>query len=187
LKTIIHQRKNFAGKKENFMRKTVIASCLAAALSLGLVGGSALVHAAETSAVIATGQNPGPWRLLVSGQFGRLLTLRSELNISADQRQHIKLIFQSHRPEIAASLRPLVEKRRALQDAVMAEPTDEPAIRAAAGNLATSLGDAAVLAAKIRSEVANVLTPEQQAKVADFRRDSRLSVDHFLDNLAKPM
>jgi Spy/CpxP family protein refolding chaperone len=168
------------------MRKTLIASCVAIVLAGGLAGGSIIARAAEAPAAIAMGGTPGPLRLFLSGQLGRLLTLRSELNLTADQREQIRQIIQSRRVEIANALRPIVEKRRALRDAVMADTTDEQAIRAAAGNLATSIGDAAVLAAKVRSEVAKVLTPEQLATVTAFRKESGQSVDHFLDNMAKP-
>lgn len=72
------------------MRKKLIVSCMAVALAAGIAGTCIAVHAAETSVVITTGQTPRPLRLLFSGQTGRLLTLRSELNITSEQRQQIK-------------------------------------------------------------------------------------------------
>jgi Spy/CpxP family protein refolding chaperone len=152
----------------------------------GLTAGAVAVKAAETSAAIATGETPGMWKTLISGQIGRLLALRSDLDLTSEQKDQIKEILQSHRTEIAAAIKPVVEKRRALGDTVMADPIDEQAIRTAAGNLSNSIGDAAVLAAKVRTEVSKVLTPEQRATVAAFRKDSEHAVDQFLDKLGKP-
>lgn len=41
-----------------------------------------------------------PLRMLVSGQFGRLLALRSELDVTAEQRTQIREIVKSHRQEL---------------------------------------------------------------------------------------
>ena len=167
------------------MRAKLVATCLVLALIGTVVGGAMAAHAAETPAAIALGESPGPLRLFFSGQLGRLLTLRSELNLSGEQKQQIKQIIRSHRVEIATALKPVVEKHRALRDAVLADSGNEQAIRSAAGNLGTSIGDAAVIAAKVKGEVAKVLTPEQRATVAAFRTDSGKALDRFLDTMSK--
>ena len=168
------------------MCKKLIASCIAMTLAGGVVGGGVVAHAAATTAAIATGEPQRPLQLLISGQIGRLLTLRSELNISADQREQIKQILQFRSFGDCRCLAPVVEKCRVLRDAVAADTSDEQAIRAAANNLASSIGDAAVLTAKVRAEVAKVLTPDQRAKIAEFRRQSDQSIDRFLDKMDKP-
>lgn len=127
-----------------------------------------------------------PLRMLVSGQFGRLLTLRSELGITADEREQIRGIVKSHRQELANVLKPMAEKRRALRDATLAEHPNEATIHAAAGELVKAIGDAAVVGAKIKAEVHSVLTPEQREKVSEFRHDTETAVDRFLAKMADP-
>jgi Spy/CpxP family protein refolding chaperone len=160
-------------------------------LSVGVLGGGAAISAAtaDTAAVAggASGvDSPGPLRMLFSGQVGRLMTLRSELHLSADQKDQIHDILKSHRADIAAALKPVVAKRQALRELIAAPTTDEPAIRVAADDLGKTIGDAAVEAAKVRAELWKVLTPEQQDKVTAFRKDSEKATNDALDHLANP-
>lgn len=126
-----------------------------------------------------------PLRMFIQGQIGRMMTLRSELDVSEEQREAIKKIVLGHRSEIVTVAKPIVEKRRALRDATMAKDSNEEAIRSAANDLGKAIGDAAVLASKVKSEVGKVLTPEQQHKIEAFRQESDQSVDNFIEKLAK--
>lgn len=127
-----------------------------------------------------------PLRMLVSGQFGRFLTLRSELDITAEQRTQIRDIVKSHKADLAAVLKPVAEKRRALRDATLAENSNEAAIRTAADDLGKAIGDAAVVGAKIKAEIQTVLIPEQREKISQFRGQSESAVDKFLSEMADP-
>lgn len=126
-----------------------------------------------------------PLRTFLSGQFGRLLTLRSDLGLSDEQRDEIRQIVKSHKQEIVTVMKPVAEKRRALRAATLADHPDEHAIRAAANDLGTALGDAAVVGAKIKAEVHEVLTPDQRQKVESFRQQADDAVDRFLDEAAQ--
>jgi periplasmic protein CpxP/Spy len=125
-----------------------------------------------------------PVRMFLSGQLGRLLELRSELDLTADQRSQIREIVKSHRQEIADAIRPMVEKRRALRDATLAENANEATIRAAADELGKAIGDAAVVGSHVKAEIHKVLTPEQQEKISHFRGESQSAVDKFLDKMS---
>jgi Spy/CpxP family protein refolding chaperone len=166
------------------MRKLMIVMGLGVSLFIGCIAGGAVTAAAATSSGALDFDSPSPIRLLITGQIGRLMTLRSELNLSADQRAKIKSIVQSHRQEIVAVARPIVDKRRALRDAVNAPSPDEKTIRAAANDLASSIGDAAVLASKVKAEVRGVMTPDQSSKLNDFRKASDGAVDRFINDFA---
>lgn len=126
-----------------------------------------------------------PLRMFLSGQFGRLLQLRSELDLSDEQRTEIREIVKSHKSEIAAAMKPVVEKRRALREATLAETPNEQAIRTAAADLGKALGDVAVVGAKIKAEVREVLTPEQREKIKSHRTEADAAVDQFIDEAAK--
>jgi Spy/CpxP family protein refolding chaperone len=125
-----------------------------------------------------------PAGMLLSGQLGRLLELRSELDLTADQRSQIREIVKSHRQELSSVIKPVVEKRRALRDATLAENASEAAIHTAADELGKAIGDAAVVGSKIKVEVRQVLTPEQQEKISQFRGESQSAVDKFLDKMS---
>jgi Spy/CpxP family protein refolding chaperone len=59
--------------------------------------------------------------------------------------------------------------RLALRQATEAEPFDENAVRTASSGLGAVMADQAVLRAKVRAEVMQILTPEQRAKAAELR------------------
>jgi Spy/CpxP family protein refolding chaperone len=79
------------------------------------------------------------------------------------------------REELRAVGERLAAARRAQQEAVTAATLDEGTVRAKTAELAEVMADAAVLHARLHSEVYAVLTPEQQAKAAELKaqRDAR--------------
>jgi Spy/CpxP family protein refolding chaperone len=117
--------------------------------------------------------------------FGhRLLEmLAGELNLTDDQRAQVHQALVGHRAEIAAAIKPLIEKRHALRDAVRAEKPDEPTIKAAAADLGKALGDAAVVAARVRADLVKVLSPEQLDCLGKFWADMDQAVDEFVKNV----
>ncbi len=165
------------------MKFGMIGACLLATVLAGGVGVSGLAAGGPLGDDVP---EAGPLRMLVSGQFGRLLTLRSELGITAEQRTQICGIVKSHRQEIATALRPVADKRRALRDATLAENANEATIHAAADELGKAIGEAAVVGSKIKAEVREVLTPEQREKIMQFRQQSETAVDKFLAEMADP-
>jgi periplasmic protein CpxP/Spy len=165
------------------MKFGMIGACVLATV---LAGGAGVSGLAANGSLGDDVPEARPLRMLVSGQFGRLLTLRSELGITTDQREQIRGIVKSHRQELATALKPVAEKRRALRDATLAENPDDAAIHAAADELGKAIGDAAVVGAKIKAEVHQVLTPEQRNKVSEFRHDTETAVDKFLTEMADP-
>ena len=68
---------------------------------------------------------------------------------------------------------------RAQNDAVTAAQFDEQAVRTRAAELAAVEADAAVLQAKVHSEVFAVLTPEQQAKAAELKAQREVRAQQF--------
>ncbi|MGD9632702.1 MAG: Spy/CpxP family protein refolding chaperone [Pirellulales bacterium] len=163
------------------MKFGTIGICLVAAVLAGATGATGL---AATGSLGDDVPEARPLRMLVGGQLGRLLTLRSELDVTAEQRDKIRGIVRSHKAELVSALRPIAEKRRALRDATLAENANDAAIRAAANELGKTIGDAAVVGSKIKAEVRTVLTPEQREKVDQFRQQSESAVDKFLDQIA---
>jgi Spy/CpxP family protein refolding chaperone len=113
------------------------------------------------------------------------MTLRAELNLTDQQRDAIKSAMQTHKQEILAAVKPAIDAKRTLRDAVLAEKSDDAAIRKAADDLGKKVGDAAVVIARVKSDVASKanLTPEQMKKIADFRAENDASTDNLLKEL----
>jgi Spy/CpxP family protein refolding chaperone len=160
------------------MKAQIIAALLMAGLLVCSLGAAAVpgFPAGEGKA--------GPLKLLIQGQIGRMMTLRSELEVTQEQRDRIRQILESHRSEIVAVVKPLVKNRRALRDATLAENADDAKIRAAANDLGKSIGDAALVAAKLKGEVGKLWTPEQSQKIEEFRSQSDAAVDKFVEKIA---
>ena len=125
-----------------------------------------------------------PMGRLLQRMVGRKLILRSNMNVTDEQREKIRAIVESHKPEIVEVVKPIVAGKRALADAVGADNTDEAAIRAACGQLGRSLGDASVLAANVRKEVLTVLTQEQRALFDTFQSEVASDVDAWLQEVS---
>ena len=126
-----------------------------------------------------------PLAKLITGNIGRFLVLRSELAITADQKKKIVEIVKSRRHEIRPVAKMILEKRRALQEAVVNKPGDETAIRGAATEMGKAIGDAAVLASKIIAQVKPELTSQQIERIGKFRADVQKATDDWLDQMDK--
>ncbi len=158
-------------------RRTIVTSAVAGLVLCGL-GAVAAPHLASHDG------DGGPLRTLIHEEFGLLKQLHSDMDVTKDQREKIHDVLKEHRDEIAGVVKPLVEKRRALRDAVMAKNPDEAAIRSAANDLGKAIGDAAVLASKVKPEIGKVLTSEQKDKLKDFRHESDKKVDEFVESIS---
>src|SRR5205814_10300473 len=115
-------------------------------------------------------------------RIGRAMELSSELNLSQEQKEAIRSTFAAHKQELAKAMAPVVYKGRALKQAVMADSTDEKAIHSAAEDLGKTLGDAAVVMAKVKQEVKAKakLTDEQVKQIKEFHEKNDADVDTFL-------
>jgi len=160
----------------------VLAATGALALGTFSLGVKAADNATDPSP-FSTQRSDHPLVNLIRGQIGRWMVLRSDLDLSADQKQQIVTIIQAHKAEILQAMQPVSQKRQALRDAITSASPDEAAIRAAADNLGHAIGDAAVLASKLKQQIAPILTDEQRQKISDFRGQSDHAVDDFFTKM----
>jgi protein CpxP len=100
------------------------------------------------------------------GHFGLPL---GQLDLTDAQRQQVRTIVQNHREEMRQLGERAREARLAVRQASEAATLDENAVRTASNGLGAIMADQAVLRAKMRAEVMQVLTPEQRAKAAELR------------------
>jgi protein CpxP len=100
-----------------------------------------------------------------------------ELNLTDAQQDQIRDIVRQHRDEMQQAQTRLRDAREAQRKAIQALPVNEGAIRAiTTQQVADAEADAAILQARVHSEVWAVLTPDQQAQAAKLQadRDTRI-------------
>ena len=117
------------------------------------------------------------------GGFGGPLGMLRQLDLTDDQRAQVRQVMDSHRDELRAVGERVMAAHRAQRDVVTSAQFDEQAVRAKAAELATAEADAAVLRAKVHSEVFAVLTPEQQAKAAELEAQREARAQQFRERV----
>ncbi len=158
---------------------TLLAGALASMIGVAAVGAPAFMgYGAGRLANTPLGK-------LVTGNLGRLMVLRSEVNLTDGQRDKIRGVVVAHKAEIVAEAKAISMHRRALRNAVLSEKPDEAAIRAAAESLGREIGNAAVLAAKVKGEVAPVLSAEQKELIRKCIADCEKAADRFFEDAGK--
>ncbi|MEZ6045933.1 MAG: Spy/CpxP family protein refolding chaperone [Planctomycetaceae bacterium] len=123
------------------------------------------------------------FRKMMAGNIGRWMVLRSEVDLSDDQRQELKKIVKNNRPEIKSKVGSLVEARMALVDQVLAENATDEEIKAAADKLGAAIGEAAILARDLKGEAKEVLTEDQQTKIRSVIDQNRSERKKFHEKI----
>src|SRR5208283_460455 len=99
------------------------------------------------------------------GGFHRML---KQLDLTADQHSQVKAIFEKEKP----TMQPLMEQMRQNRDAMKAleasGPFDEAKTRALATQNAQTMVELQVEHARIKSQIMQILTADQKAKLAQI-------------------
>jgi Spy/CpxP family protein refolding chaperone len=127
----------------------------------------------------------GPLGKLIMGHIGRLLVLKSELNVTDDQRKKIAAEIESHKDEIRPVVKLIFEKRQALRDSVINNHGDEKTILQASEDLGIAIGKVALLASKVVAKVRPIFTPEQQERIKNFRMGMDKATSEWINQIAQ--
>jgi protein CpxP len=109
------------------------------------------------------------------------------LDLTDAQRTQVRQVVEGRREELRVVGERLAAARRAQHDAVTAATLDEGTVRAKTAELAEVMADAAVLRARLHSEVFAVLTPEQQAKAAELKAQRQSRRDQMRERMRQRM
>jgi periplasmic protein CpxP/Spy len=170
------------------MRRTFAAMVGVAAVAAVVTTGYVHAQAQDSTAAPARHERRGPGG--PGGLFGRGgpggpggfgggMALLRQLDLTEEQRSQVRQVMESHRDALKAIGDRLQAAHRAENDAVTAAQFDEQLVRTKAADLAAVMADAAVLHAKVHSEVFAVLTPEQQAKAAELKAQFQARGEQF--------
>jgi len=152
------------------VRSTLAAACSAVTLTAWL---APLPVLAQPAAGQAPPARPVHARKLMAQGAQELRLAIHKLDLTEAQRAQVQEILQRHREETRAAVRRTMAARRTVGDAATATPVDEAAIRAAAQAFGESEAELALLRARVRAEVWDVLTPDQRAKAEQMRTEYR--------------
>ena len=123
------------------------------------------------------GRFGGPGGPPPMGPGGPAMAGLERLGLSETQKDQVKTIIESHRGEMNALATREMTAREALNDAITTDVADEGLIRARSGEVAAVEADMAVTQARVRSEILQILTPEQLAQLKAFQAQMKQRQD----------
>ncbi len=103
------------------------------------------------------------------GPLGPLGPMLQRLNLTDAQKDQVKTTVESHREEMKSVGDRARTAHEALDKAANADTFDEATIRSHSAEVSAIEADMIVLQARVRSEVFQILTPEQQAQARQFQ------------------
>ena len=153
-------------------KKFVVAAALTAGL---LVSAAGYAQPASQASPPAVPSAKSPTQAQPSGgspplnQPGSMGRGQDRLSLTEAQRDQIRTLRETQRTDLQALREKMSAARQQLRQAMRADVPDEAAVRSAAGAVAALQADQAVLQARARARLMEVLTPEQQALMKQAR------------------
>jgi len=155
------------------MKATRLMAVMCVALSGALALGSVALAAGKRAGQRWQGHGGqrmragAAWRAGQKGGGEHILRMKEKLGLTDEQAAKFKDVSAKYKDGIAAAREKVGEAHRALRAA--ADSQDTAAIRKAAADLGSAIGDRAVLLSEVCAERHAVLTPEQLDKLKAFR------------------
>lgn len=112
------------------------------------------------------------------GFEGRMLGFMTDyLDLTEAQQVQVKQIMVTERPNVTPLVQQLAQARHQLRQLEESGAFDEAKVRALAAQQTQTMTELIVAKARIKSEIFNVLTPDQKAKAVKFmdRREARFA------------
>ena|ERR1700739_185128 len=111
------------------------------------------------------------------GGFEHMLGFHSDyLDLSSAQQDQIKAIWQKEKPGLAPLMQQMKQFHSQMDQLTQSGAFDETKVRALAAQQSQTMVELAVQHARIKSEMLQVLTPDQKTKFAQFqaKREQRM-------------
>src|SRR2546430_3894848 len=135
ISSCVRKKSRTLNKKTNIHMKTHHTLLLAGILAIGMAAPSRAAEIESDSPFGSLALTGRPLRTLASTAVRHFLNFRSETPLSAEQKQAIAAIVQSHRDEIQSQIRKGADARREKAAVAEAQGADAPATHAAADKL----------------------------------------------------
>ena len=114
------------------------------------------------------------------GEFHRML---KQLDLTSDQHAQVKAIFGKEKPTLQPLMQQMHQNHAAMRALENAGPFDENKTRALATQNAQTMIEMQVQHARIKSEMIQILTPDQKTKLAEFEAKHE---SHMQKHMAPP-
>ena len=121
----------------------------------------------------------------IVGRIGRMLVFKSQIDLTDGQKKQLCMLVKKHKKEILPTVRTMVDKRRALREAILSDKSNEKTVRKAAEDLSKTFVEAALLANKIVGEAKPVLKPEQWKLIRELKQSNDKAVTRLLNQFDK--
>jgi Spy/CpxP family protein refolding chaperone len=110
------------------------------------------------------------------GRHHRFAHLLKQLNLTADQKQHLKQYFSDNKQTFRSNRLNLLKAKQAVDSAMEKNPSDDATIRSLSGDVASARTEVSAQRAKFAAYLQSILTSEQKQTLAALRqkRDARL-------------
>ncbi|HEY6303724.1 MAG TPA: Spy/CpxP family protein refolding chaperone [Terriglobales bacterium] len=99
------------------------------------------------------------------GDFHHML---KQLDLTADQHTQVKAIFEKEKPTLQPLMQQMRQNHAAMSTLEASGPFDEAKTRALATQNSQTMVELQVEHARIKSEIMQILTPDQKAKLAQI-------------------
>jgi protein CpxP len=167
------------------MRRRLMTGVIAVVLAVaGAVATGSVLHAQRAGGGL--GEGFGGFGGFGGGRgFGHRpgMELLRGLDLTDQQRQQVRTIMENHKSDFQQVRQRIHAALEAQHAAANATPPDEATIRAKASEVGAAQGDLAVLMTRVRSEVFQILTPEQQAKAQQLQQQRAQRRQEFLQKM----
>ena len=118
------------------------------------------------------------------GDFHRML---KQLDLTADQHSQVKAIFEKQKPTLQPLMQQMHQNRQAMKALEASGPFNEAKTRALATQNAQVRIELEVQHARMKSEIMQILTPDQKAKLAQIEanKEARMQ-EHMKNHMSHP-
>ena len=113
------------------------------------------------------------------GDFHRML---KQLDLTADQHSQVKAIFEKQKPALQPLMQQMHQNRQAMKALEASGPFDEAKTRALATQNAQVMIELEVAHARAKSEIMQILTPDQKAKLAQIEANQEARMQEHMKN-----
>jgi len=115
--------------------------------------------------------------------FHRML---KQLDLTTDQQAQVKAIWEKEKPAMQPLMQQMRQNHQAMKALEASGPFDEAKTRALATQNAQTMIEMQVQHARIKSEIMQILTPDQKAKMAQIEAQHEAHMGHMKDHMAPP-
>jgi len=149
-----------------------------------VIGGALVLALAVAGAALAQGMHHGMGH---GFNFDRMLNYYADaLDLSSAQQGQIKGIWEKEKPTVQPLMQQMKQFHSDMNKLEQSGPFDEAKVRALATQQSQTMIELAVQHARIKSEMMQVLTPDQRTKFAQLQAKHEQRMQRHMEHMGGP-